>query len=164
MTRVNRAALAYAPPVDEARIRPAGRSDVAGIERLMADAFGRYIERIGRPPAPMSADYAAALDTSRVWVVEADGAVVAALVTENRGDHLLLDAVAVASAAQGRGFGARLLARAEQDARELGLPEIRLCTNQAMTENLVYYPRHGYTETGRGRQDGYDRVFFAKRV
>jgi N-acetylglutamate synthase-like GNAT family acetyltransferase len=157
-------AVPYARAVDQPLIRRAGRADVAGIERLMADAFGRYIERIGRPPAPMTADYAAALDTSRVWVIEADGDIVAALVTEDHGDHLLLDAIAVASSAQGRGFGAQLLARAEQDARELGLPEIRLCTNQAMTENLTYYPRHGYTETGRGRQDGYDRVFFAKPV
>ena len=33
-----------------------------------------------------------------------------------------------------------------------------------MTENLRYYPRHGYIETHRGQQDGYDRVFFRKPV
>jgi hypothetical protein len=41
---------------------------------------------------------------------------------------------------------------------------VRLCTNEAMTENLVFYPRHGYRETGRGIQDGYRRVFFSKSL
>jgi ribosomal protein S18 acetylase RimI-like enzyme len=76
--------------------------------------------------------------------------------------YLLLDNVAVLPAAQGRGVGARLLALAEERARTLRLPEIWLYTNQAMTENLAYYPRHGYTETHRAQQDGFHRVFFRK--
>jgi hypothetical protein len=60
--------------------------------------------------------------------------------------------------------GARLLALAEEYARSLGLPEVRLYTNQAMIENLVYYSRHGYIETHRAQQDGFRRVFFRKRL
>jgi GNAT superfamily N-acetyltransferase len=70
--------------------------------------------------------------------------------------------VAVRPAAQGQGIGGRLLALAEQHARGLGLSEIRLYTNEAMTENLAYYPRRGYTETHRADQDGFRRVFFRK--
>jgi hypothetical protein len=44
------------------------------------------------------------------------------------------------------------------------LPEIRLYTNEAMTENLDYYPRRGYRETHRATQDGYQRVFFSKAL
>jgi hypothetical protein len=44
----------------------------------------------------------------------------------------------------------------------MGLPEIRLYTNEAMTENLGYYPRRGYRETHRATQNGYRRVFFSK--
>ena len=33
-----------------------------------------------------------------------------------------------------------------------------------MTENLDYYPRRGYVETGRGVEDGYRRAFFSKTV
>jgi hypothetical protein len=36
-------------------------------------------------------------------------------------------------------LGTRLLALAEDRARSLHLPEIRLYTNAAMTENLAYY-------------------------
>lgn len=77
---------------------------------------------------------------------------------------LLLENVAVLPAAQGRGVGARLLACAEECARSLHLPEVRLYTNEAMTENLAYYPRHWYTETHRAQQDGFRRVFFRKRL
>jgi ribosomal protein S18 acetylase RimI-like enzyme len=145
-------------------IRQATAADLTGIQRLMADAYTKYIERIGRPPAPMTADYAAALEHCRVWALESVDGIVGALVTEDRGDHLLLETIAVAPAAQGRGYGRLLLDRAEADAVELGLTEIRLYTNEAMTENLSFYPRHGYRETGRALQDGFRRVYFSKTV
>ena len=145
-------------------LRRATGDDVDAIEGLVAEAFGKYVERIGRPPAPVVADYAALLDESRIWVVERRDAIIAVLVTQHHGDHLLLDTVAVAPAAQGGGHGRRLLEQAERDAAEQGLTEVRLCTNEAMTENLVFYPRHGYRETGRGTQDGYRRVFFSKSL
>ena len=137
---------------------------MAAIESIVHEAFGIYVARIGKQPAPMGTDYRAALRSARVWVVEADGKVAGVVVNEVHDDHVLLDTVAVAAGAQGLGYGALLLARAEDDARELGLSEVRLYTHQAMTENHTFYPRHGYIETARGRQDGYDRVFYVKNV
>jgi N-acetylglutamate synthase-like GNAT family acetyltransferase len=150
--------------MEESLLRRATVNDVAAIERLVTDAFGKYVERIGKPPAPMIADYSALLGESRIWVVQQRDTIVAVLVTQDHGDHLLLDSIAVAPGAQGGGHGRRLLERAERDAAEQGLAEVRLCTNEAMTENLAYYPRHGYRETGRGIEDGYRRVFFTKAV
>jgi N-acetylglutamate synthase-like GNAT family acetyltransferase len=86
------------------------------------------------------------------------------LVTRAECDHLLVDVVAVAPAVQGSGLGLALLERAERDARESGLAEPRLCTNESMTENLAFYPRRGFHETGRCVQDGFRRVFFAKAL
>lgn len=37
-------------------------------------------------------------------------------------------------------------------------------TNEAMAENLAYYPRHGFAETHRATDHGYRRVFFTKRL
>ena len=145
-------------------IRRATTADLPAIRQLITDAYEKYIGRIRRPPAPMTADYAAALEHSRVWVLEDGDAIVGALVTEDRGDHLLLETVAVAPGAQGSGYGRLLLERAERDAVELGVTEVRLYTNEAMTENLSFYPRHGYRETGRAVQDGFRRVFFSKTV
>ena len=76
--------------------------------------------------------------------------------------QLLVENVAVARSAQGRGLGRRLLEHAEDQALRLGLPETRLYTNAAMTENLAIYPRLGYAEVNRRTEDGFDRVYFRK--
>jgi ribosomal protein S18 acetylase RimI-like enzyme len=112
----------------------------------------------------VTTDYAAALGHSRVWMLASGDAVLGALVTEERTDHLLLEMIAVAPGPQGTGCGRLLLERAESDAVELGLTEVRLYTNEAMTENLSFYPRHGYRETGRRVEDGFRRVYFSKAV
>jgi N-acetylglutamate synthase-like GNAT family acetyltransferase len=145
-------------------LRKATADDVERIQRLVVAAFGKYVERIGRPPAPMSDDYAELLGTSRVWVLNDGADLIGVLVTRAAPDHLLIDTVAVAPTAQGGGHGCRLLERADLDARDQGLVEIRLCTNEAMTENIEFYPRRGFHETGRAEQDGFRRVFFAKRL
>jgi ribosomal protein S18 acetylase RimI-like enzyme len=145
-------------------LRQAQPCDVAQIRAVAQAAYEPYVARIGRPPAPMTADYAAAVDRGEVWVAAADGAIAGLLVLVPAPDHLLLENVAVHPDAQGMGIGARLLALAEDQARHLGLTEIRLYTNVAMTENLAYYPRQGYTETHRGQGDGYSRVYFTKHL
>jgi hypothetical protein len=43
-----------------------------------------------------------------------------------------------------------------------GCPEPPRYTNEAMSENLAYYPRHGYTETHRAEEDGFRRAYFHK--
>ena len=50
------------------------------------------------------------------------------------------------------------MARAESEAIRLGLDELRLYTNAAMSgQNLALYPRLGYRETGRRSEAGYAR-------
>ena len=145
-------------------MRRAGEGDAAALASVAAEAYRGYVPRIGREPAPMTANYAQAARSGLTWVAEADGEIVGLLMLVVRPDHLLLENVAVLPSAQRRGVGARLLALAEDEARVRGLEEIRLYTNEAMTENLTYYPRHGYTETHRAEQDGFRRVFFTKHL
>jgi ribosomal protein S18 acetylase RimI-like enzyme len=143
-------------------IRPAGPGDVAALGAIATAAYRKYVARIGREPAPMTADYAEAVRDGQTWVAVDDGKIAGFVVLIPEAGYLLLENVAVRPAAQGRGIGVRLLTQAEDHARDLGLREIRLYTNEAMTENLAYYARHGYTETHRAEQDGYRRVFFRK--
>jgi GNAT superfamily N-acetyltransferase len=145
-------------------VRPASASDVAALRAVAEAAYRGYVPRIGRPPAPMTADYAAAVASGLAWVATRDDTVVGLLVLLPRPGHLLLENVAVLPSEQGRGTGSQLLAFAEEEARRRGLPEIRLYTNEAMTENLGYYARRGYTETHRARDEGFSRVFFRKAL
>jgi GNAT superfamily N-acetyltransferase len=143
-------------------VRRAEPTDVSVLRAVAAAAYQGYVARIGRAPAPMTADYAAAVRCGQAWVAVEHGQAIGLAILAPERDHLLLENIAVRPDAQGRGVGARLLAFADEEARRLGLPEIRLYTNEAMTENLAYYPRHGYTETRRAEQDGFRRVFFSK--
>jgi ribosomal protein S18 acetylase RimI-like enzyme len=145
-------------------IRRAGPGDVDALRAIAAAAYQKYVPRIGRAPAPMTADYAQAVRGRQAWAAIQDKQIVGFAVLIAKPGHLLLENVAVLPAVQGRGIGGRLLRLAEDHARSLGLSEIRLYTNEAMTENLAYYPRHGYAETHRSEQDGYDRVFFRKPI
>ena len=110
----------------------------------------------------MDSDYEALLGQGRVWVAEDEGQVLGILVLEEAADHLLVENLAVAPRAQGRGVGRRLLDHADDRARAAGLPEVRLYTHERMTENLAYYPRRGFRETHRETQGEHRRVFFTK--
>ncbi len=146
------------------RIRLADVEDLPSVARIIAAAYGKYIERIGKPPGPMLDDYAAHVRARAAWVVENHGAVAGLLVLLPEGDHLLLDNVAVDPEWHGHGLGRALMLFAEQEARRRGYGELRLYTHEKMTENLAMYPALGWQEMGRGQQAGYQRVFFRKAV
>ena len=112
----------------------------------------------------MRDDYVARIAAGEAFVLELDGELRGVLVLIDEADALLLDNMAVDPAAQGQGVGARLLAFAEAEAARRGYADIKLYTNQTMTENVAYYARRGYRETGRGEQAGYNRVFMRKSL
>ena len=143
-------------------VRRATAADVPALYVVANEAYLLYVPRIGRMPAPMTADYSAAVQSGQAWVAEVDGQVLGLLVLVVCQGYLLIENIAVLPSAQRRGIGARLLTLAEDEARANGLGEIRLYTNEGMTENLAYYPRHGYRETRRAEEHGFRRVFFSK--
>ena len=146
------------------RIRPARPEDREAIEAIVAQAYEIYIPRMGKKPGPMLDDYAARIAAGEAFVLESEGAVRALLVLIDEPDALLLDNLAVDPAAQGAGYGGRLAGFAEEEARRRGYAEIKLYTHETMTENLGYYAKRGYQETGRGEQAGYARIFMRKRL
>jgi GNAT superfamily N-acetyltransferase len=145
-------------------IRLAGEPDADTVRLITVEAYQLYVPRIGREPSPMTTDYAGEVRAGHAWIAEDSGQAVGIVVLIPQADHLLVENIAVRPAAQGSGVGRRLLAVAEEQARCLGYDEVRLYTHETMTENIAYYPRRGYTETHRGGQDGYRRVFFRKRL
>jgi GNAT superfamily N-acetyltransferase len=144
------------------RIRPANAADLPAVERIVRDAYTKYIARIGKPPGPMLDDYPARVRAHQAWVLEREGAVAGLIVLLPEDDHLLLDNVAVDPAHAGHGLGRALMDFAEAEARRRGYAELRLYTHQMMTENVAMYHHLGWQETGRGIEAGYNRVFFRK--
>lgn len=139
------------------------RNDEAGALRdLVREAYARWVPEIGREPAPMTDDYAARIAAGQAWVVEDAGRLVAALVLEDTAEGLLLDNIAVAPGAQGRGLGTALMAFAEAEARRRGHGRVWLYTNEKMVSNIALYLRLGFIETHREEQAGFSRVFMEK--
>ena len=146
-------------------IRAATSEDRAAIERLVRSAYSKYVGRIGQEPETMTADYRALIRAGDVHVAEGeDGSLLGMIAYYPVGLSMFLETIAVAEAAQGQGLGRLLVARCEESARALGLEDVRLYTNVRMTENLTLYPHLGYAEVERRWEDGFHRVYFAKRL
>jgi ribosomal protein S18 acetylase RimI-like enzyme len=146
------------------RIRPATADDTLAVTMIAHEAYAPYVPRIGRKPAPMTADHALLIERGQVWVAVAAGSVTGFAVIRPVTGALHLESVAVSPDRQGEGVGRALLEFVEQRARALRLPAVELYTNALMTENLALYPRLGYVETERRREHGFDRVYFHKRL
>lgn len=142
----------------------ATKADVPAIRAVVDAAYSKWIPLIGRKPMPMTADYEALVAANTVWVLKDGAAVVGVLVLVEEPDHLLLENVCVAPERQGQGLGLRLLAFTEAEAHHRGYAEVRLYTNVRFADNIALYRRHGYEETHRGGQDGFERVFMRKRL
>jgi ribosomal protein S18 acetylase RimI-like enzyme len=148
----------------QAIIRPARASDAVKLHAIARGAYAKYVERIGREPAPMSADYAAAIAAGHVIVIEGGGEIAGYLIGWAEADSYFIENVAVDPAHQGRGLGRTLLQEALAQAQKLELPAVVLYTNAAMTENLSFYAHFGFVETHRAVEDGYDRVYMRRAV
>ncbi len=111
---------------------------------LTREAYAKWVPVIGREPMPMKADYEEAVRQHRIDLAFLDGGLAALIQTIDKGDHLVIENVAVAPAFQGRGLGRYLLAHAEQVARELGYAEVRLYTNKMFEANVRLYLGFGY--------------------
>jgi ribosomal protein S18 acetylase RimI-like enzyme len=130
-------------------LRRASAEDAAAVAALVDRAYRKYLPRIGRPPAPMVADYSDVIRRHQVWTAEKDDVLIAVLVLVPEENTLLIDNIAVDPSSQGKGVGRRLMAFAESEALRQGFGSVRLYTNEKMTENIALYIRLGYRETGR---------------
>ncbi|MFC5833010.1 GNAT family N-acetyltransferase [Nonomuraea insulae] len=135
-------------------MRLAGESDLAAVERLVHDAYTPWIEVIGTRPLPLESDYAALIAAGRVHVTSGFDRLEGLIVLVPEDGVLLVDNVAVHPDLHGKGIGRALLAYAEEEARRLGLPALRLYTNVKMAANIALYESLGYVRTGQANLEG----------
>ncbi|MEX3009319.1 GNAT family N-acetyltransferase [Hoeflea sp. TYP-13] len=146
-------------------IRRATAHDLERIIDCAHAAYEIYVSRIGRAPAPMIADFEEQIRQHKVFVHSDTVQVIRGYVVFYKsGRSVLLENVAVHPDHHGMGYGRQLVSFVEEYARNEGMDTVRLYTNIHMHENLSLYPALGYRETGRRREDGFERVYFEKAV
>ena len=101
-----------------------------------------------------------------LWLLARDtnGKVQGGLLAQTYWSWCSIDVLAVAEAYRGQGIGSRLLAKAEEIARERGCIGIRLSTMSFQAPD--FYRHHGYTEFGRidDYPPDHTRHWFMKRL
>ncbi|KAK8848746.1 acetyltransferase protein [Apiospora arundinis] len=194
--------------MSDVQVIRATREHVPAIRAMVQAAYSKYVERIGRPPAPMLADYEKILDegVQEVWVLVLQSTSVKTIPSssppnsvdeqggqqkqqtsgaggqmgDNRSPPALgsvivapdshcaaaikVNNLVVDPDSQGKGYGRVLMGFAEELARSRGLDKLTLFTNVMMWENIGLYAKLGFSETGRRVEDGYERVYFEKRL
>ncbi|MEM8699373.1 MAG: GNAT family N-acetyltransferase [Pseudomonadota bacterium] len=143
-------------------IRQAVAADAERLSRIAHQAYAPYTEAIGRLPAPALQDFPAAIAAGQVWVSGAPP--VAYAVAFEKDGAWFLENLAVAPDNQGHGLSRSMISHIEDAGRRRGFDRITLYTNAKMTANLALYPTLGYRQTGRRIEDGFDRVYFEKRL
>lgn len=144
-------------------IRQATTDDLSSLRAIAADAYAQYVGLIGRKPAPMVADFDHHIrhDIVFVAVMSPNESVVGYVVLMEKADGVWLENVAVSTAHNGQGIGTGLMRHVEVYLSGRAA-SYQLYTNVKMTRNIGWYERLGFVETGRGVENGFERVYFRK--
>jgi GNAT superfamily N-acetyltransferase len=151
----------------EVSIVKASVDDASAIKQMVDSAYAKYIDRIGKPPAPMSEDYYSVIQTSQVFILKEHNKSSIGAITLSFDDGsktVKIDNLVVDPAAQGRGYGRVLMKHAENLALSQNIFILELYTNAKMYENIRLYAKLGFIEDGRRTEDGFDRVYFRKAL
>jgi ribosomal protein S18 acetylase RimI-like enzyme len=128
-------------------IRPATAADIPSLVELVNSAFA--IEEFLEGTRTDAERMAAHLEKGCILLLEgADGAPLASVYTERRGEHCYLGMLAVAPAQQGSGLARRLIEAAEERFRQQGLRTIEISVLSLRPELLPIYRRFGFVESG----------------
>lgn len=144
------------------RVRYAVPVDLAAVHAVTHSAYRHYVDRIGARPAAMDADYPHLMRRGCLFVVGSPAVATVTLLPEDGWLHL--DNFAVAPDRQGQGLGRRILAFAEEHARQLWLPEVRVLTHEMMWENQRMCAAAGYEEYMRTRVDEGQELVHHRKV
>ena len=138
-------------------------SDAPNLVRLADEAYRHYIARIGRPPAPMLADFTRHITDDTVFIATND--VICGYVVLCHGPvGWRLDNIAVAPSSQGQGIGAALIRHSESFMAKKGAAYYQLYINELMHENIDLYHNSGFREIACREEHGFKRVYFEKTI
>jgi predicted N-acetyltransferase YhbS len=133
-------------------------ADAEAVAALIRLAFATLPAPVDPPPSALleTADsVAAGLAAGGGSLVRAGDVIVGAVLWDRRNGGLYLGRLSVHPQWRGRGIARRLVATAEQAARDAGLPRLHLSTRLAMTGNRALFAACGFVELSLHAHPGY---------
>jgi ribosomal protein S18 acetylase RimI-like enzyme len=141
-------------------LREAGEADAEAVAAVIRAAFEEYRGRLD-PPSGALAETAetvrAKMQTARAVLALISEAPVGCAFLRSEEGRLYLFRLAVLPGHRGRGLGRALLAHAEERARALGLPRVRLGVRAVLDRQIAFYEGLGYCRVGAEAHPGYAR-------
>ncbi|MET9320334.1 GNAT family N-acetyltransferase [Streptomyces sp. NPDC003038] len=140
--------------------------DENGVEITTGGQDSELDTRLGKELDAFNKAATAGHDQSEftVRITEADGSLVAGLSGWSWGDRAGIELTWVREDSRGGGWGAKLLAAAEDEGRRRGCRTIMV--SSFTFQAPAFYARHGYEETARvpGFPGGHEDVYFLKQL
>jgi GNAT superfamily N-acetyltransferase len=112
----------------------------------------------------MSANYETAIAHHIIDLYDTGDEPIALIELVPEPSQLLVENVAVLPDHQGKGIGDTLLRHADEVARSLRLPELRLYTNAAFASNIAFYSRREFEAFRREPLSGGGELVHMKRA
>lgn len=143
----------------EIRAYDPARDDLAEIVALVHRAFGEYRRKLQPESGALSESVdslAERLTKNRLFLALKGGKLAGAVFAAVKGDAVYLDRLSVDPHARGLGIARRLIDAVEEHARESGAARVTLGVRLALTQNISFFERLGFVETGRKAHAGFD--------
>lgn len=135
------------------------RDDLAEIVALVHRAFGEYRGVLKPESGALSEtveSLATRLEKNRLFLAMEAGRLRGAVFATRKGDAVYIDRLSVDPETRGSGIAKRLIEVVEAHARESGAARVTLGVRLALTQNISFFQRLGFVETGRQAHAGFD--------
>lgn len=153
--------------IGRATIKAIGRATIKDSDALLKIAeiaYETYLPLMDKKPAPMLADFEKHISEDIVFMALTEAEeIIGYVVLQQIEGQWWLDNIAVHPSYQGQGIGTKLRIEAEDYVSVLA-DRIQLYTNIVMADNISWYERAGYVITQQALINGYERLYFEKRL
>ena len=141
--------------------REAKLEDHKIIITIAQKAYEKYVERMGKEPAPMRP---VIQKEDVVFVCEDNKQVIAFAILVKINDQIILDNIAVDPPHQKKGIGNNFIKFIEEYLMEQKVNKYQLYTNEMMFENIDWYQKIGFKIFKKVTEKGDNRIYFEKEL
>lgn len=146
------------------QIKLATHEDLGDVTLCVCAAMLKYITVMKKQPKPMLADYNSLIEKQKIIIATKSDKIAGVLVFDTSDEGITIETIAVNPYTQGNGVGRKLISFAETVAVKSGFPYLNILAHRSMDNVKQIYEHLGFRPYDERIVDGYDRIYFRKRL